>query len=477
MDGHLIVLLSIAAVWLAAGVVADGLPRLDRARALRRRTGWLLVLSLAGLGLTMTVLAAGLTSAGDTPVDRAAGQLPLVAVPALVVATSTVRRVRRLRAGAGAFAAAPETPAPYGLRAAAGHPLVGLPLQVTALATVPGLLRAAGLDLGVDNGVAGVALTAGGLAVLAIGVRHGLRHNRLAERTLPTAAPALAGLPASPAAAGSCTYSSSRIARVASNHLSSHPGGGTLPFGGNSSSRPRSSGWSTSDSGGSAGQPAGGNDGSVSGFGSSEGSDSGDPACSGAGTPSRPSSVSVAPTSVSTVSRRAPRYLPPKRSVLPGPLVRLSEPIVVICVSPASLGCRCARRVVDQRRTEGFNEAGRKWRRAGRGVPDRPAVNATLRWSVLAERAVSSIGDEGVPFPGGENEGGTCLVLRVPYPDRPDHVSHLDAVVTVRPAFRALEPGCLRQVLGEPLGRHFHNGSSASSAMCAMDSSGRLAVA
>ncbi|WP_328341597.1 hypothetical protein [Micromonospora sp. NBC_00421] len=203
MDGHLIVLLSIAAVWLAAGVVADGLPRLDRARALRRRTGWLLVLSLAGLGLTMTVLAAGLTSAGDTPVDRAAGQLPLVAVPALVVATSTVRRVRRLRAGAGAFAAAPETPAPYGLRAAAGHPLVGLPLQVTALATVPGLLRAAGLDLGVDNGVAGVALTAGGLAVLAIGVRHGLRHNRLAERTLPTAAPALAGLPASPAAAGS----------------------------------------------------------------------------------------------------------------------------------------------------------------------------------------------------------------------------------------------------------------------------------
>ena len=45
MDGHLIVLLPIAAVWLAAGVVADGLPRLDRARALRRRTGWLLVLS------------------------------------------------------------------------------------------------------------------------------------------------------------------------------------------------------------------------------------------------------------------------------------------------------------------------------------------------------------------------------------------------------------------------------------------------
>lgn len=203
MDGHLIVLLPIAAVWLAAGVVADGLPRLDRARALRRRTGWLLVLSVVGVGLTLAVLAAGLTSAGDTPVDRAAGQLPLVAVPALAVAVCTVRRVRRLRAGAGAFAAAPETPAPYGLRAAAGHPLVGLPVQVTALATVPGLLSAAGLDLGVDDGVTGVALTVGGLAVLAIGVRHGLRHNRLAERTLPGTGPALVGLPASPAAAGS----------------------------------------------------------------------------------------------------------------------------------------------------------------------------------------------------------------------------------------------------------------------------------
>ncbi|MEU7616226.1 hypothetical protein AB0M91_00510 [Micromonospora rifamycinica] len=200
MDGHLIVLLSIAAVWLAAGVVADGLPRLDRARALRRRGGWLLALSVAGVGLTMTVLAAGLISAGDTVVDRAAGQLLLVAVPALAVLAWTVRRVRRLRAGAGAFAAAPETPAPYGLRASAAHPLVGLPVQVTALATVPGLLRAAGLDLSADNGFTGVALTLGGLVVLAIGVRHGLRHNRLAERTLPTGGPALA---ASPAVVGS----------------------------------------------------------------------------------------------------------------------------------------------------------------------------------------------------------------------------------------------------------------------------------
>ncbi|MEH0846322.1 hypothetical protein V6U81_28500, partial [Micromonospora sp. CPCC 205711] len=95
MDERLIVLLPIAAVWLAAGVVADGLPRLDRARALRRRTGWLLALTVTGLGLTGGALAAGMTSAGATPVDRAAGDLALAAGPALAVAVCTLRRTRR----------------------------------------------------------------------------------------------------------------------------------------------------------------------------------------------------------------------------------------------------------------------------------------------------------------------------------------------------------------------------------------------
>ncbi|PWU48284.1 hypothetical protein DLE60_34465, partial [Micromonospora globispora] len=91
MDDHLTVLLPIAAVWLAAGIVADGLPRLDRARALRRRTGWLSTLTLTGLGLTAAVLIAGLQSAGTTPVDRAAAGLALAAAPAAVVALCTVR--------------------------------------------------------------------------------------------------------------------------------------------------------------------------------------------------------------------------------------------------------------------------------------------------------------------------------------------------------------------------------------------------
>ncbi|MET8264950.1 hypothetical protein ACWD8I_12465 [Micromonospora arida] len=188
MESQLTILLPVAAVWLAAGVVADGLPRLRNTRMLRRRTGWLLVLALTGVALTAAVLGGGLLSGGTAPVDRAAAGLTVAAGPALVATVCSVRRIRRLWAGAGAFASAPATPAPHGLRAAAAHPLVGLPLQVTALATVPALIAAAGTDLGADPGVTGPAITVGALAVIAIGVRHALRHNRLAERAQPAVA-------------------------------------------------------------------------------------------------------------------------------------------------------------------------------------------------------------------------------------------------------------------------------------------------
>lgn len=187
MDSHLLVLLPVAAVWAAAGVLADGLPRLDRACALRRRTGWLSALTLTGLALTAAVLVVGLQSAGTTPIDRAASGLRLAAVPALVVAVCSVRRIRWLRAGAGAFATAPDTPAPHGLRAAAAHPLVGLPLQVTALAVLPAVVSAAGIDVLAAPAVAGPAITVGALAVIVIGVRHALRHNRFVERATPPA--------------------------------------------------------------------------------------------------------------------------------------------------------------------------------------------------------------------------------------------------------------------------------------------------
>ncbi|MEU6072481.1 hypothetical protein [Micromonospora sp. NPDC047074] len=194
MESHLTVLLPLAAVWLAAGWLADGLPRLDHARALRRRTGWVLALTLAGLGLTAAVLVAGLSSAGATAADRAAAGLGLAAAPALVVAASTVRRMRRLRAGAGALASAPGTPAPYGLRAAAGHPLVGLPVQVTGLTILPAVVTASSPGLPFGPGATGAAITVGVLGVAAIGVRHALRHSRLVERATPAR-------PASPRAA------------------------------------------------------------------------------------------------------------------------------------------------------------------------------------------------------------------------------------------------------------------------------------
>ncbi|GGM01712.1 hypothetical protein GCM10012279_19190 [Micromonospora yangpuensis] len=184
MDSHLTVLLAVAAVWLTAGLLAEGMPRLDRARVLRRRVHWLFVLTLTGLGLTAGVLMAGLQSAGSAPADRAAAGLALAMAPAAVVAVCTVRRLRRLQAGAAAFATAPRTPAPHGLRAAAAHPLIGLPLQITGLATVPGALSATGIDLFDGGGVTGPAITVGVLGIIAIAIRHALRHNRLAERAL-----------------------------------------------------------------------------------------------------------------------------------------------------------------------------------------------------------------------------------------------------------------------------------------------------
>jgi hypothetical protein len=188
MESQLTILLPVAAVWLAAGILADRLPRLRDARALRRRTGWLLALALAGVALLAAVAIGGLASTGDTPIDRAAAGLTLATGPALVVAACSLRRIRRLRAGAGAFDTAPGTPAPHGLRAAAAHPLVGMPLQATALATLPAVIAAAGTDLGAEPGVTGPAITMGALAVAVIGVRHALRHSRLIERAQPTAA-------------------------------------------------------------------------------------------------------------------------------------------------------------------------------------------------------------------------------------------------------------------------------------------------
>jgi hypothetical protein len=184
METHLIALLAVAAIWLAAGVLADRLPGAGRARRLRRHAGWLLVLTLTGLGLMGAVGIAALSTPAGTGADQLASALLLPAVPALVVMVCTVRRLRWLQAGAATFATAPRTPTPPGLLAAAAHPLIGLPLQVSALATLCAVLIDRGAGGWLGGGLAGPALTVGGLAVVAIGVRHALRHSRFAERSV-----------------------------------------------------------------------------------------------------------------------------------------------------------------------------------------------------------------------------------------------------------------------------------------------------
>ena len=192
MQSHLALLLPVAITWWVAGYLAERLPRITHARGLHRHTRWLLALTLTGLGLMVALPIAGLVTTGATGADRAASRLALAAIPALAVAICTVRRVRRLRAGAATLAVAPRTPAPHGLRAAAAHPLIGMPLQVTGLALLPALIAASGAGQFLGPGVTGSAITLGALGVGAIGVRHALRHNRLAERAMPQQAAASA---------------------------------------------------------------------------------------------------------------------------------------------------------------------------------------------------------------------------------------------------------------------------------------------
>lgn len=177
----LILIGALAAVWLTAGLLADGLPVARTAAELRRRAGLLsaLVGGGAAVFVAVPVTAAVLPGASAAPT---AALLP--AVPALVVLVATRRRLTQVRLGAGAFATAPQAPVPPGLRAAAAHPLVAAPLQVTGLAALVGLPIAAGLVAVPGGDVAGIAITAVALAVLAIGFRHVLRHSRLSLRVV-----------------------------------------------------------------------------------------------------------------------------------------------------------------------------------------------------------------------------------------------------------------------------------------------------
>ncbi|MEU4692093.1 hypothetical protein [Actinoplanes sp. NPDC023714] len=176
----LILIGTLAAVWLTAGLLVDGLPTAGTARELRRRA--ILLTALVGAGAAVLVAVPVVTGLipGVSPAPTAA---LLPAVPGLIVLTATLRRLSWVRRGAGAFATAPLAPVPPALRAAAAHPLVTAPLQITGLAALVGVPIAARLvevPAGGTSAVAGVAISVVAVAVVAIGIRAGLRHSRLA---------------------------------------------------------------------------------------------------------------------------------------------------------------------------------------------------------------------------------------------------------------------------------------------------------
>jgi hypothetical protein len=167
---------ALAGVWLAAGLLADTLPTARTALELRRRAYLLSTVIALGAAVFVAVPLLDDLLPGHSAAPAAA---LLPAVPALFVLLVTVRRLTRVRQGAGAFAAAPQTPAPPALRAAAAHPLITTPIQVTGLAALVGLPIAGGLISIPGGSVAAVAITIVGAAVVAIGIRAAIRHSRL----------------------------------------------------------------------------------------------------------------------------------------------------------------------------------------------------------------------------------------------------------------------------------------------------------
>jgi hypothetical protein len=167
---------TLAAVWLAAGLLVDGLPAARTAAEMRRRA--MLLSTLVGAGVLVYLAVPVVTTMVAGPTAAPAAAL-LAGVPMVVVLATTRRRLAQVRGGAGAFATAPHAPVPPGLIAAAAHPLVAAPLQVTGLAAVIGLPIAAGIVEVPGAAVASIALTATGLVIVAIAIRHGLRHSRL----------------------------------------------------------------------------------------------------------------------------------------------------------------------------------------------------------------------------------------------------------------------------------------------------------
>jgi hypothetical protein len=167
---------SLAVLWLAAGLIADGLPASATAAALHRR-----VVLLTGVvaAATAMVVAVPLVNLGRPGPEPAGTAIVLVCVPVAVVLTISVRRLAQVRRGAAALATAPLAPLPPGLTAGAAHPLVVVPMQVAGLAAVAGLPIAAGVIDVPTAPLVAIVCGVAGLVAVAIAIRHGLRHSRL----------------------------------------------------------------------------------------------------------------------------------------------------------------------------------------------------------------------------------------------------------------------------------------------------------
>ena len=173
--GDLILIGALAAIWLTAGLLADGLPVAATAGAVGRRAGLLSILVGAGAAVLVIVAITGLLMPGTS---APAASLP-AAVPALIVLTAGLHRLTKVRRAAAAFATAPLAPLPPALRAAAAHPMIAGPMQVTGLAALIGLPIAGGMVTVPGTNLVGIAVAVVAVAVTAIGIRHALRHSRL----------------------------------------------------------------------------------------------------------------------------------------------------------------------------------------------------------------------------------------------------------------------------------------------------------
>jgi hypothetical protein len=167
---------ALAVLWLAAGLIADGLPRSATATALHRHATLLSGMLGAGMAMLVAVPIINVSRPGPETAGTAA---VLVCVPVAVVLTISMRRLAQVRRGAAALTTAPQAPVPPGLIAGAAHPLIVVPMQVAGLAAVAGLPIAAGV-IDVPTALL-VAIVCGvaGLVAVAIAIRHGLRHSRL----------------------------------------------------------------------------------------------------------------------------------------------------------------------------------------------------------------------------------------------------------------------------------------------------------